>query len=40
MINKETGIRENVACVNTVMDFNKNNSSDFGKLKPKFSKIY
>ena len=40
MINKETGIRENVACVNTVMNCNKKNSSEFGKLKPKFSKIY
>ena len=37
---RNAGIRENVSCVNTVMDCNKKNSSKFGKLKPNFSSIY
>ena len=37
---RNTGIRENVYCVDTVMDCNKKNSSEFGKLKPNFLAIY
>ena len=32
-------VRENVSCVNTVMDCNEKNSSEIGKLKPNFSTI-
>ena len=37
---RNAGIRENVSWFNTVMDFNENNSSEFGELKPIFSAIY
>ena len=36
---RNAGIRENVSCVNTVMDCNEKNSSETGKLKPNFSTI-
>ena len=37
---RSAGVRENVSCVNTVMDCNEKNSSNFGKLEPNFSAIY
>ena len=37
---RNAGIRENVSCVNTVMDCNEKNSSEIGKLKPNFSAVY
>ena len=37
---RNAGTRENAFCVDTVMDCNEYNSSEFGKLKPIFSAIY